>query len=174
MRKRAYEIFCRKLFKKARQNGFELEFEPQRFDHRRLNCLWYGGHIATLKVSPTCSIVIEAIGDVRATLFDKAGEEECFVKDEQYAGRFYDEMAYYIQNDFTLSKLIENGRLILDNNNWIECNGIVISKSGENEFVDLGMRTDNILDDDLLHAIEQVINDAHDIEENILFLKEED
>lgn len=175
MRKRAYDAKCKKLFKKAEQKGLKLDFSPQNFDHHRLNCLWYGGYIAKVQVTSSLAILIEANGDIRATLFDKHENELCFVKDKMNSGRFCDEMAYYIKNDSQLAKLLDSGRLVLDNNNWIEFNGIVSDANAEKgeKFVDLYMITDNILDDNILCAIEQVLDSASEITEDIVYSLEE-
>lgn len=173
MRKREFDAKCKKLFRKAIERGLTLHFEPNYFDHKRLNCIWYGGTIATIKVSDSLSVEIDAYGDVRATLFDSKDNELAYVKDKNNSGIFYDEMSCYIRDDGHLKRLLESGRLVLDNNNWIEYDGIV-NKGGErSQFVDLGMIVDNIVDDDILTAIEQILDNINDIAEEILEVAKE-
>lgn len=147
-----YDAECEQLHSICNEKEIQLKFDKTNFEPQRLNCLWYGGNIATLS-KEDITIDISAIGDVRAKLFDINGEELVFVKDKGNNGRFYDEMNCYIKNDNELETLIEQNRLVLDNNNWIEFDGII-----NNKFIDLGMIYDNITDsDNILEAIEEVI-----------------
>ena len=165
MKKKEYEAKCKELFAKAEKFGVKLEFDPSTFDHERLNCLWYGGWYASVVISPKLSISIGIYGDVRAWLFDRKGEQLAYVKDKGNNGRFYDDMHYYIKDDKQLQKMLKKGRLTLDNNNWVEYGGVIYPES-ENKgglTIDLGMRTDNILDDNVLEAIDQVLDDLVNI-----------
>lgn len=147
-----YDAECERLHSICNEKEIQLKFDKTNFEPQRLNCLWYGGNIATLS-KKDIAIDISVIGDIRATLFDENGEVIVFVKDKGNNGRFYDEMNYYIKDDDELGNLIEQNRLVLDNNNWIEFGGII-----NNEFIDLGMIYENITDsDNILEAIEEVI-----------------
>ena len=171
MKKREYEAKCKELFAKAEKFGVKLEFDPSTFDPERLNCLWYGGWYASVVISPKLSISIGIYGDVRAWLFDRKGEQLAYVKDKGNNGRFYDDMHYYIKDDKQLEKMLKKGRLTLDNNNWVEYGGVIYPES-ENKgglTIDLGMRTDNILDDNVLEAIDQVLDDLVNIVTEIKF-----
>lgn len=165
MKQEAYDKQCALLFNKAKKTNAMLTFNQSTFDCNRLNCLWYGGDIATIVYKDT-TIELNAYGDIRATLYEIGGEnpknELCFVKDKNNCGRFYDDMQSYIQDDDELQAAIDNGRLVLDNNNWIEYDGNIDGK-----FIDLGMIIDNILDDSILLAIEQVLDSLDDIVEEI-------
>ena len=165
MTKRQYKQKCKELFAKAGKLGVKLEFDPSTFDHKRLNCLWYGGWYASFVVTPKLSISLGIYGDVRAWLFDNKGEQLVYVKDKGNNGRFYDDMHIYIKDDRQLDKLIKNGRLSLDNNNWVEYGGVIYPHGAENTGIgiDLGMMTDNILDDDVLESIDQVLDSLDDI-----------
>lgn len=174
MNKRTYKKKCEALFKKAKELGIILEFYPQYFDCRRLNCLWYGGDIATIKVSDTFTVELNAYGDVRAFLYDKHGEIIAGVKDKSNCGAFADVMRRYFKTDRQLMKAIRSGKLELDNNNWIEYDG-VIKKSAADErgtFIDLGIVCDNILDDDVLAAVEQALDSIEEIKGDICYIAE--
>ncbi len=160
---------CKKLFKKADKLGVKLQFNPLDFDHKHLNCLWHGGTIACIRVSPRVMIELMAHGDVRAVLYDKNGEELVRSKDKSNAGAFFTNMYQYIKDDKELKRLERNGSLVLDNNNWIEYGGVVF-EDGKNasQIVDLGMVVDNILDDNVLIAIEQALDSLDDIVKEIL------
>jgi hypothetical protein len=89
---------------------------------------WYGGCVAKIQ-HKGFTFIIEAIGDVKATLLDKKGEELCTVKDKSNQGRFDSEMSHFIKTDQELLDLEEKGRLIFDNNNWWEC--VVLDSKGK-------------------------------------------
>lgn len=171
MTKRKYEQKCKALFVKAEERGVKLDFDPSQFDCNRLNCLWYGGWYASIEITPQIHISIGVYGDVRAWLFDKKGEQLAYAKDKGNNGRFYDEMSYYIKNDKQLEKIIKKGYLTLDNNNWVEYGGVIYPEGYDNGGlgIDLGMLTDNILDDDVLEAIDQVLDDLVNIVEEIKY-----
>ena len=174
MDKRNYKKKCKALFKKAKALGQELTFCPEYFNHRRLNCLWYGGELATVKISDSFKIELNIYGDVRACLTDKSGEVLASVKDKNNMGVFGDEMHPYLKTDKQLHNAIDNGRLTLDNNNWIEYDGEI--KAGNTDsagvFIDLGIVCDNILDDDILQAIEQALDSIEEIKKEIVDVAE--
>lgn len=167
---------CKALFRKAKKIGVELSFYPENFNHRRLNCLWYGGELATIKVSETFVIELNVYGDVYAYLFDGNDDVLARVKDKNNMGVFGDEMLPYIKTDKQLQKAIDSGKLELDHNNWIEYDG-VIKKNANDErgtFIDLGMICDNILDDNILTAIEQALDSIEEIKAEIIDIAESD
>lgn len=65
---------------------------------------------------------------------------------------------------------LESGKLTLGNNNWIEYDGVIknVDTDSTGVFVDLGMICDNILDDDILSAIEQVLDSIEEIKNEII------
>lgn len=169
MSKRKYKKKCKALFKKAKKLGVELIFSPEYFNHRRLNCLWYGGELATIKLSDSFSIELSIYGDVYAWLLNENGDELARVKDKSNSGSFSDWMLSYIKTDKQLKKALRDGRLILDYNNWIEYDGVVKKRSADKsgEFIDLGMICDNILDDNILKAIDEALDSIDDIKAEI-------
>ena len=164
MTKEQYKRKCDALFNKAKSVGVELSFHPESFDPDRLNCLWYGGELAVIKVSETLSVELNVYGDVYAELSDKEGEFLAYVKDKGNTGRFYDEMSQFISNDQELLEALDDGRLKLDHNNWVEYDGVYKNKGDKvGEFIDLGLITGNILDDDILTAINEALDRITDI-----------
>ncbi len=169
MTKSKYLRKCNKLFRKAKRNGVTLDFNPYSFNPNRLNCLWHGGHIATVKVSKGLEIDIAAIGDVIARLYDENGVMIASSKDKSNQGAFESNMIQYIKDDNALVLAEGKGLLELLNNNWIEYDGILEhSKTGKRYFVDLGMIVDNILDNNILEAIDQVLDSLDSIKKEIL------
>lgn len=164
MTKEQYKRKCDALFNKAKSVGVELSFHPESFDPDRLNCLWYGGELAVIRVSKTLSVELNVYGDVYAELSDKEGELLAYVKDKGNTGRFYDEMSQFISNDRELLEALDDGRLKLDHNNWFEYDGVYKNKGDKvGEFIDLGLIVDNILDDDILIAINEALDRITDI-----------
>lgn len=86
-------------------------------DHR--SHYWYGGECVRIE-HKGYTASIEAIGDVYAE-YTPNGKYVAHVKDKNNAGAFYREMYCYFKNDEELYAAIDNGDLILDNNNWWEC-----------------------------------------------------
>lgn len=169
MDKRIYKKKCNALFKKAKKLGVMLDFSPEHFNHRRLDCLWYGGKIAEIKTSDRISIVLSICGDVKAVLLDKSGNVIEGVSDTSNCGAFYSVMGSYLQSDYELYRAIENDRLVLENNNWVEYDGYM--KNSDNEFcvwTDLGCSGDNVLDGgDILEAINEALDNIETIQEEI-------
>lgn len=170
MTKRKYKKKCRALFKKAKKIGVELSFSPEDFDCNRLDCLWYGGELATIKVSEKLTIELDIYGDVYAYLFDRNGDVLARVKDKNNMGVFGDEMLSYLKTDKQLRKAIDSGKLELDYNNWIEYDGVIRKNPADERgtFIDLGIICDNILDNNILTAIEQALDSINEIKEEIL------
>lgn len=150
----------------------ELIFSPENYSANKLNCLWHGGNIAYIKFSDGLMIDIFANGDVIATLFDKDGEEIAHSKDKSNIGAFEDNMRSYIDTDRQLENAIKSGRLVLSNNNWIEFDGL-IEENCVKHIIDLYMYVDNLLDDNILTAIEQVLDDLDECKKEILQVKED-
>ena len=175
MTKKQYRKKCQKLFCKAKRLCVKLKFHQDWFYHQRLNCLWHGGTVAEIIVSKELVVELSAYGDVRATLYDEHGEELAFSKDKSNAGAFEDNMYPYLTTDKQLNDALEKNLLKLDNNNWIEYDGYVLDKTtGKMEFVDLGMIVDNIVDDDILIAINEVLDSLEEVKEEILWVAKED
>lgn len=173
MNKIIYKKKCRALFQKAKKLGVELIFSPEYFNHRRLNCLWYGGDLATIKVSDTLSIELDVYGDVVAVLLDKNNDELARVKDRNNAGSFSDWMLPYIKTDKQLKKVLRDGRLVLDYNNWIEYDGVLKTENSDTgRFIELGIICDNVLDDDILKAIDEALDSVCEIREEIITVAE--
>ena len=171
MTKKQYRKKCQKLFCKAKRLGVKLKFYQEYFEPNRLNCLWHGGTIAKIIVSKDLEVELNAYGDVIATLYDKNGVELAYSKDKSNTGAFTDNMYPYLTTDEQLNSAIENNLLKLDNNNWIEYDGYVLcKKTGKMEFVDLGMIVDNIVDDDILVAINEVLDALEEVKEEILWV----
>lgn len=165
-----YQTKCKALFAKAKEKGTELNFSAEQFDGDHLHCLWHGGWFAEVKLDDHLSVYIAIYGDVRATLFDRFEREIAYVKDEHNAGLFKKQMEDYIQNDEELSEQLESGLLVLDNNNWIEYGGVYY-KNAEDQSgitIDVGLYEDNILDDNILEAIDQVLDDLDKIKAEII------
>ena len=87
-------------------------------DHK--DVLWYGGRVAEVEYKGY-TFILGAYGDVIATLLNKEYNDEiAYSRDKQNSGRFYEEMRGFITNDKELSDLEDEGRLVLENNNWWE------------------------------------------------------
>ena len=170
MTKRKYKNKCRKLFEKAKALGVELDFSPGQFDPNKLNCLWHGGWYAYIKLSENLDIEIGAMGDVCASLFDRSGEQIAYAKDKGNGGYFSEAMRGYIRDDKHLRELLNAGDLVLENNNWIEYGGIYYpyGRDVPGIAVDLGFVSDNIVDDDVLNAIDDVLSSLEEIKKDIL------
>ena len=166
MTKEDYDSAVDKLFDKATALKLKLDFNPSCFNPERLDCLWHGGNIATIYVNKEISIDISAIGDVRAIYYNKNGEEEARVKDKGNGGFFENEMAIYLANDEELSQAIEEERLVLDNNNWIEFDGFIVYR-GKKYFIDLGLYGNVTESDNILEAIDEVLDKHREIRDEI-------
>lgn len=168
MTKRQYHKKCQKLFCKAKRLGVKLEFCPDYFHHKRLNCLWHGGRVAVIVVSTEMEIELCAYGDVIAVLYDENGKEIAYSKDKSNNGAFEDNMKPYLKTDKQLQLALEEKRLILMNNNWIEYDGYLSnSETGKKLFIDL-MVYDNLIDDNILLAIKQVLDSLEEIKTQLL------
>ena len=160
------------LFEKAKKLGVELDLDPNNLDPDRLHCLWYNGWIAEINLCDLISIAICVYGDVYATLLDEFDNEICSVADKSNSGQFKDKMRSLIANDRELESKIQSGLLVLENNNWVEYQGVVYQDADRSHnrvggTIDIGLYEDNILDDNILEAIEQVLDDISTIREQI-------
>lgn len=124
-------------------------------DNQHQDSFWYGGCCAEFNYEGY-TILIEANGDMIATLFDEKENELAYCKDKNNGGTFYWEMGQYIKNDKELTKAISGGRLIIDYNNWWEV--FVIDKDGK--WYDLMWDLDNGY---LMDAIEETIDNVDKI-----------
>ena len=122
---------------------------------------WYGGEGARIEHNGYTAI-IEANGDIYAE-YAPNGEYVTRVKDKSNSGSFYNEMNYYLKNDKDLYEAIENGDLIIDNNNWWEC--FIVDRQGN--FHDLMWALDA---DTITEAIEEV---KAGFDEMIKYIEEE-
>ncbi len=174
MTQEQYKRKCDALFSKAKGIGVELSFHPESFNPDKLNCLWYGGYLADIKVTDTLSVELNIYGDVYPELADKNSEFLAYVKDKGNTGRFNEEMSPYIQNDQELLEALDDGRLKLDYNNWVEYDGIIKGNALDKccTFIDLGIICDNILDDDIITAIEQALDTIEEIKAEIVSVAE--
>lgn len=174
MNKRSYKKKCDALFAKAKHLGLELDFAPELYDCQRLDCIWYGGVLAYIKVSETFGIQLQVEGDVRAYLNDKNGDTIASVKDRNNWGGFSNEMVPFLKSDKQLFAAIKRERLELVENNWIEYDGIIKNNpaDGKETFIDLGMICDNLLDNNILMAIEQALDSVEDIKKEIIDVAE--
>ena len=107
---------------------------------------------------------------VCASLFDRSGEQIAYAKDKGNGGYFSEAMRGYIRDDKHLKELLNAGDLVLENNNWIEYGGIYYPHGRDvpGIAVDLGIITDNIVDDDVLNAIDDVLSSLEEIKRDIL------
>lgn len=172
MRAGTYKKKCDALFARAKRKGVKLNFNPENFSPDKLDCLWYGGEIATIEYEDGLKIQIYISGDVRVRLYDTAGNELARSKDKSNRGAFEDNMREYLTSDRQLIKAIDEERLVLDDNNWIEYDGIVKDENGKERYVELDLYVDNILDSNILVAIGQVLKAAKTKRKEILFAKE--
>lgn len=174
MTKKQYRKKCQKLFCKAKRLGVKLKFDQTMFDNRRLDCGWYGGVLASIKVDEGLTVPLEINGDVYAVLYDERGKTLVVSKDKVCKGLFMKNMSPYIRNDKELYKLQDSKRLVYENNNWLEYNGIIFDKEHKNgQFIDLGMIVDNILECNILKAINQVLVSLESIKEDIFYVAKE-
>lgn len=88
-------------------------------DNEHRSHYWYGGQCATIEHKGYIAS-IEAIGDIYVE-YAPNGEYKYHVKDKANAGWLYGELRNDIKNDKELYDAIDNGDLIVDNNNWWEC-----------------------------------------------------
>ncbi len=110
--------WLKRLEQKVAERGARLEMEFT--DIRHQMHYWHGAWMASIYYKGH-EFSIRAVGDMFVTLYDESDDIIAYVKDKGNAGRFYDEMNVYIRSDRHLKKLMTQGRLEFDNNNWWEC-----------------------------------------------------
>ena len=160
------------LFAKAKAQEVEIDFDRDDLDPDHLHCLWHHGWVAEIHIGDHMSIAICVYGDVYASLLDDLDNKVCSVADKSNSGQFKDKMAAHIANDQELEDKINSGLLVLENNNWVEYQGVIYrpdrSHNRYGETVDIGLYEDNILDDNILDAIDQVLDNIPTIREQII------
>ena len=130
----------------------------QDVDANRQNSLWYGGTVATIEYKGY-TFVLNAIGDVGATLLDKDGNVIADVSDKSNTGRFFEEMSDFIADDNTLSALcggLDGTTLEFQNNNWWE----VFVDTPEKDIPDYDWVCESA---DFFDALQEVINSMDEI-----------
>lgn len=144
------------LKEEAQQIGITLDLDPNDIHEFRQDALWYGGKIGGFQYGDYY-ISIDAIGDVRVTLYSKDDEEISSMRDKNNAGDFYAEMKQYISDDEQLFQYLGytdnplETHLSVEDNNWLEYN---IYNTKTKEYVELPALT-NIFDgNDVLEAFE--------------------
>ena len=120
-------------------------------DHR--SHYWYGGQCATIEHKGYIASV-EAIGDIYAE-YAPNGEYKYHIKDKNNAGWFYNEMHNDIKSDKELYEAINNGDLLIDNNNWWEC--FIIDPQGN--WHDLMWALDSGYLDDAIEEVKENLED---------------
>lgn len=142
----------RKAIQKA-EKTYGVEIEVFVHDERHLNCLWYGGEVATIKYKGY-TVTIEARGDIR--LYGQYQNKDIEFVDKHDGGEAYWELGSLI-DDKTLEILLnadpdtDNDYLVCENNNWFEFD--LISPDGK--FIDCSCY-DNILSDNLFDFIDDI------------------
>lgn len=141
--------------------GAKMELK-QPIHFNRQNCLWYGGDIAEITTKDGYRVVISVNGTVRGTYSGKDNEVTVFVNDKYNAGRFYDDLHEYIQDDIMLHAFIDNGSINLDFDNWVEVNvttpeGKCLTEDCNQDMVTSGDIMEPLLDIEiLLQAVEDL------------------
>lgn len=142
------ERWLRRLEENVAERGARLEMEFT--DIRHQMHYWHGGWMGSIYYKGH-EFSIRAVGDMFVTLYDEADDIIAYVKDKGNAGRFYDEMNVQIHSDRHLKKLMSQGRLEFDNNNWWEC----FLYLPDNTFVDMMWALDAYT---ISEAIEEVLD----------------
>lgn len=137
------------IYKKV---GWTLDWNYPIKDERR-NCFWHGDGYAVAKGSyreHEWEITYGSYGDVIGTLFDENGEELAEVRDKNNDGDRGD-IENYIDNDEELKKAKQDGRLVLENNNWDE---MLVSMDGGEQWTNQNNigDTDDVISDVWLPA----------------------
>jgi hypothetical protein len=120
----------KKISEKLVKNGVDLntiEICQLAEDDKQMH-YWYGGNVIDIKYRDAI-FTIQAIGDIRFTLFDREDDRQLFyVKDKTNGGFLYQDLSEYINSDEELMSLLmgEHPKYTceIENNNWWEC-GII-------------------------------------------------
>lgn len=110
-----------KNIKAGEKAGVEVCIDESDFiDEKHLHCFWYGGYIGSVRYRDYF-IDVEVHGDVRATIFDKNGNEEYHYINKNNDGAYsYSEVRNLVKDDAELCAFIKNGRICCEDNNWVE------------------------------------------------------
>lgn len=154
------------IVKAGKNAGVDVCIDGRNFiDKEHLDCFWYGGYLGSVTYRDY-SIDIEVHGDVRATIFDKNGNEEYHYVNKNNDGAYsYSEVRNLIKNDAELYALNESGKICYENNNWVEI--FLRDADGEDSGLVFDVLGDNVLDAFRLENVEsykKIIDDF--IEEN--------
>ena len=135
-------------------NGISVEVTDY-IDDRHQDCLWYYGECAYFKYGDY-DVSIVANGDIVATLLDENDNELEWVSRAGYR-EFYGAMSPYIKDDTQLYDFIDDGSLVLDNNNWWE---MFVYKDGYDVFFDV-LDSGSLLEaiDEATAAIPDIVDD---------------
>lgn len=159
-------VLERKLL--AEKAGVHLYLEPDDIiDDKHLDCFWYGGQIGTFEYKGY-TVSIEVHGDVSVTLLDSSFQENLLhYNNRDNSGAYKNtEALELICDDETLHKLIDDGRLVFSNNNWVE----YLVFDPDDQMVD-NVAWDNILDNNVLDVfddpewVKNVVNEVIAFEE---------
>lgn len=126
--------------------GVEIDVK-QFIDKDHLDCIWYGGEVATIKYRGY-TITIGAYGDI--ILDGRVNGEDIYIKDRDNAGGVYNELGWELDDERFYSFVdCEHGEdddfIDIIDSNWFEVD--LIDPDGN--WIDLG-GMDNVLDNNLL------------------------
>ena len=128
---------------------------------------WYGGECARIMFKGYTA-EIRANGDVYAEYIID-GETKAYVKDKNNAGFFYNEMKQYLKDDAALYRAINEGSLLIDNNNWWEA--FIIDPEGK--FHDLMWDLDSSFIDEAVEEVKTSFDEMIKYIEDENHIKEE-
>lgn len=133
------------IVKAGEKTGAEVCIDERNFiDKEHLDCFWYGGYLGSVTYRDY-SIDIEVHGDVRATIFDKDGNEEYHYVNKNNDGAYsYSEVRNLIKNDAELQAFNESGRICFEDNNWVEI--FLRDAEGKDSGLVFDVLGDNVLD----------------------------
>lgn len=122
----------------------------QQLNGTKKSSYFYGGRMVEIVLDKDHSYLISACGDVDAVLFDDNGNIIEEVRDRNNCGAFSYEMQHITEEN--LYDLLDSGKLVMNDNNWWEVNGLYKGK-----FVEFPL-LDNVLDSMRIDdAIEEVL-----------------
>lgn len=174
MTQKEFEAKIAKIKAQEKEFGVKIDFDIIDKDH--LNCLWYGGYVGSIEYPDGWKIIIEVNGDVDIAGF--VDGEQFDSRDKNNSGAAFDDLAETFDVDDDKLAELETydgeidwdgdpsnspNRIVYNNNNWVEFN----FESPEGKFIDVGMTLDNILDNNVLDAFD----DIADFEESLLWVK---
>lgn len=131
----------------AALNGVEVDLPVDNIiDLEHLDCFWYDGYIGSLSYKGY-TISVEAHGDIGIDILS----EDLKANIASFRNPSTDDVYPYFKNDNELQQMSESGRLVWQNNNWLEF--VVFDKEGNEVDVPLA---DNVLDNNVLDAFYDV------------------